>query len=623
MEFQKLRKFGDSANQKPGPDTSTTTLGDQVYLKLSMGMKAQQQAEKEEKEKAGDPKPPSTLVCRICKGDHWTLKCPLKDQMGEPIAPVAGKDILGSKEKGSGKYILPSLRPDANGDMPADRGGRGAPGSRDDYNTIRITNLSQDSTEPDVRDLVNKFGNVARVFVARDRDTNTCKGYAFVSFHVRDAAEKAMNTLNGYGYDNLILKVEWASKVIIIKGICKATRDPQITLLTIDEERRTREPGMLFILATMLKQICRLQAQMEQDSEKYRLELLQSEPTFASRIAQMRSKMNELKQKREKERQELVNEKLLQRWRNECNELRGVESKRIEKEVASIRDKQIVELNWRKGEDLKEKQYYDELWEQDRLRKIKKEEEDKDRRDRLNLEARIKINEQLENLRNQAKIEQELKIREAELMRQDRATQALEEERNKLQKLHEQRQIRADLDTFNSIKLKQRAEDIKEALEMDLKMLSEFLKLDLIENEQKARKREDLKMKEEERVRELEIERLQKHESEKLWRIRAEKWQKEQKARDALMKHVLAGRQEQLKYAIEQNKLRLEQAQHEKLMAEHAIELAKRAEEVEHQKRSVIAGKYRDDLIYQVEMEDQRKKEEKLIHDSELQKIQV
>lgn len=35
-------------------------------------------------------------------------------------------------------------------------------------------------------------------------------GYAYVSFYHRSEAQNALNQLNGYGYDNLILSVEWS-----------------------------------------------------------------------------------------------------------------------------------------------------------------------------------------------------------------------------------------------------------------------------------------------------------------------------------------------------------------------------------------------------------------------------
>ena len=50
---------------------------------------------------------------------------------------------------------------------------------------------------------------MSRVFLAVDCNTGENRGFAFVTYHVRDDAERAMATLNGYGYDNLILSVQW------------------------------------------------------------------------------------------------------------------------------------------------------------------------------------------------------------------------------------------------------------------------------------------------------------------------------------------------------------------------------------------------------------------------------
>lgn len=88
----------------------------------------------------------------------------------------------------------------------------GAGGNRDDLPTLRVTNISEDTQENDLRDLFGMFGRVARVYVGRDRETGAGKGFAFVSFEDRMAAQKAMEKVNGKGYDNLILSVQWSRK---------------------------------------------------------------------------------------------------------------------------------------------------------------------------------------------------------------------------------------------------------------------------------------------------------------------------------------------------------------------------------------------------------------------------
>jgi len=46
--------------------------------------------------------------------------------------------------------------------------------------------------------------------LAKDRETMTSRGFAFISFVHHDDAANAMTALQGYGYDHLILKLEWA-----------------------------------------------------------------------------------------------------------------------------------------------------------------------------------------------------------------------------------------------------------------------------------------------------------------------------------------------------------------------------------------------------------------------------
>ena len=91
-------------------------------------------------------------------------------------------------------------------------GGRGGPGGNvdRDQNTIRVTNISEDTTEADLQELFQPFGRISRVYLAKDKETMQSRGFAFVSFVHREDAASAMAKLQGHGYDHLILKLEWA-----------------------------------------------------------------------------------------------------------------------------------------------------------------------------------------------------------------------------------------------------------------------------------------------------------------------------------------------------------------------------------------------------------------------------
>jgi translation initiation factor 3 subunit G len=110
---------------------------------------------------------------------------------------------MGLGGSSTGKYIPPSQRPGAR---PSGMQ------SRDDLPTLRVTNISEDTQENDLRELFGAFGRVARVYVGRDRETGAGKGFAFVSFEERSVAQRAMEKIHGRGYDNLILSVQWSRK---------------------------------------------------------------------------------------------------------------------------------------------------------------------------------------------------------------------------------------------------------------------------------------------------------------------------------------------------------------------------------------------------------------------------
>ncbi|KAF3454641.1 hypothetical protein FNV43_RR05089 [Rhamnella rubrinervis] len=153
------------------------------------------------------------MVCRTCgkKGDHWTSRCPYKDLAPQTEVfvdkPAVSEGTGAAAGAGKGTYVPPSQRAGAGG---AERSGTDMR-RRNDENSVRVTNLSEDTREPDLLELFRPFGAVSRVYVAVDQKTGMSRGFGFVNFVNREDAQRAINKLNGYGYDNLILRVEWAT----------------------------------------------------------------------------------------------------------------------------------------------------------------------------------------------------------------------------------------------------------------------------------------------------------------------------------------------------------------------------------------------------------------------------
>jgi translation initiation factor 3 subunit G len=220
-ERKQWSKFGAEKGKKSGPDRATTTVGENIGLKISAGNKAAQEPEPEQKDELKAPTSGlKKIVCRFCKGDHFTSKCPHREAFesfgvaggdgaddgtrtphNEPAGPSTSSGTLGA---GTGRYVPPGARNRGPGESMR------TTGSRDDLPTLRVTNVTEDATEDDLRDLFSKFGRVARVYIGKDRETGIGKGFAFVSFDDRVAAQKAIDKVNGMGYDNLILSVQWS-----------------------------------------------------------------------------------------------------------------------------------------------------------------------------------------------------------------------------------------------------------------------------------------------------------------------------------------------------------------------------------------------------------------------------
>ncbi|CAF1169643.1 unnamed protein product [Adineta steineri] len=239
-ERKKWKKFGNAASDPPGINTATTKVDDEITMQFISNKEDNKQDEEKLIKEAV-----STLrkvQCRLCKGEHWTTKCPYKDNLQSYMdqstdkpaenAPPSSTNTTSqgqhapsggtSGEATTGKWVSARVqRSGAGTAYPGDRGGStrgGGSGSyggrnsdmRKDEATVRVTNLPEETQEQDLRDLFTPFGPVSRVFLAKDKTNNTSKGFAFITFNEKKDAQKAIECVSGFGYDHLILKVEWA-----------------------------------------------------------------------------------------------------------------------------------------------------------------------------------------------------------------------------------------------------------------------------------------------------------------------------------------------------------------------------------------------------------------------------
>lgn len=140
-------KIGEEAGKPAGPG-DTTTLGENIMFKPTVGFKAGGTQEKApEEDKKADALKKMQIKCRICSGDHFTTKCPFKDTMapaGEDAAPAdmaaaeGGAEAAGGLGGASGGYVPPHLRKGGAGTTGERMGGKF---ERDDLATLRVTNV--------------------------------------------------------------------------------------------------------------------------------------------------------------------------------------------------------------------------------------------------------------------------------------------------------------------------------------------------------------------------------------------------------------------------------------------------------------------------------------------------
>jgi len=193
----KLSKFGALQGKSQGPEKGITTQGfDEIYFEFEHE-KGKKDENKEDKQQAKS----SIINCKNCGGAHWTNRCPNR-HLG-PSSMMAGGDNRGGYQgsnKGPNTYVPPGMR---------NRGGGGGPHDDNDP-TIRISNIPENATQDDMRQLLRKFHFNKLRLARKTYAPSGNRGFAFVTFTTIQDAYTAMVKLTGHKYGHMVLKAEWS-----------------------------------------------------------------------------------------------------------------------------------------------------------------------------------------------------------------------------------------------------------------------------------------------------------------------------------------------------------------------------------------------------------------------------
>jgi len=197
---KKWAKFGLSKGDPNGPQDSTTMFAEEVTMRFIHADQTEEDAEEEDEQ-----------MTKIKRQFEYFSFFQNFNNPGSAPKMRSNASPMDSEPKTTPDSPAQSLQQLTEKYVPPKRvPGRSGPGYSDEVPAIRVSNISSAATQEDLQQLFEKFGRISRIHLGRDRKTNESRGFAFINYQSRDDAQKAIDTMNGYGYDHLILSVEWS-----------------------------------------------------------------------------------------------------------------------------------------------------------------------------------------------------------------------------------------------------------------------------------------------------------------------------------------------------------------------------------------------------------------------------
>ncbi|NXF79882.1 CFA53 protein, partial [Sclerurus mexicanus] len=380
----------------------------------------------------------------------------------------------------------------------------------------------------------------------------------------------------------------------------------------------------------------RLRDLLEEEESKYFAEMDALEEMEAQdKEAKMKERTRLLREKREKERQEVVAEKREQQFRNRCEELRTLCTKRNKKESSDSQLAQQALKQELKKEEKMEEQRLEEICEKELLAKDHQ----------MALEAQkaaARIQEMLNALDAQMAVlsarkeeEEQLKKEEAQWLEEELHLVRQEKEELERQKRYKQVECRKMLLKAAQDKKNRLNEEKQSQLALEKMILEQDFQDPQRDVEEKTKKKQELlkdqlnylahlaEQLEKDKEREKEDEKIFKEENDQAWAKKIEKIELEREARFQLLRNVVKTRQLQMEEKLQKKtEKQIEIAEEKKLLAE-TIREYKRWEEEQRARKVQKANEYRDQLTAQIAhrqwLREEEEKERKHEHEAGLE----
>nr|XP_017520951.1 cilia- and flagella-associated protein 53 [Manis javanica] len=367
----------------------------------------------------------------------------------------------------------------------------------------------------------------------------------------------------------------------------------------------------------------KLRELLASEENEYFTEMQLKEETIEEKIDRMREKTRLLKEKKEKERQDFVAEKLEQQFRECCEELRAELFCIHQKKVCEERKAQIAFNEELKRQKLVEEHMFSKLWEEDRLAKEKREAEKAKRQKELVENTRLGLNAQITSIWAQRQAARQLKEEEARFAENEKAQVKLENEQDKLKKQKTKQEIRTTLQKALQEKIEHIQQEYREEQDLNMKLVQRALQDLQEEADKKKQKREDLireqkiyrqylaQQWEEEKAQEKELDRILEEEKEKKLAEKDKELRLEKEARKQLVNEVMCTRKLQVQEKLQRKAKEQEERSMEQERVNEGLKELNREEEENFARRSGLAQEYRKQLQMQMSYQQQAREAEK------------